>query len=619
MNCLSIAINPAAKSLTPASMEQLSNLQPPCRLQWHGQTGWKRLRRLSNLILAWVFASTAFAGNAPPAHPTLELSGATGTLADNIRAYVNLEHYPCDIEAWRLKRLVKQARQQTQEALHALGYYQADQQLQAQRNNGCWSLSIQVDPGPRIQIHTIDVTITGGLEKLPGSQSLLRNLPIKRGTGLNHADYEATKQAIESLASLYGYFDGHFTRQRLRIDPQAGVADVILQYASGPRYRLGKISVNETRLSRQFLQEYIKLKEGDFYNSEDLTLQQQLLVNSGYFSAVEVLPDRNAMHDQRIPITINTSPRKRHAYKLGLGVSTDTGPRASFNFENRWLNRRGHHYDVETRTSRITQEITFNYMIPLGDAGTHQLGLSLGYRDEDTDTSKSTSTKYGAELTRFLGNRWKRTLTLDSLVEAFSTADARDRTQIVSIGAGLSKTVSDDPLYPRSGWRLSGRITGARQDWLSDIDLLQATGGAKLIRPWGQARLIARGAMGWTEVSEFARLPASMRFYAGGDSSVRGFGYKRLGPVDAEGAVTGGKHMLSGSLELEHPIRSHWGIAVFFDAGNAFNNFDTYDIEKAAGFGIRYHSPVGPIRVDIARDLAYEKAFRIHLSMGPDL
>lgn len=569
------------------------------------------------LIFCPIVVAPALAAEA--LRPVLSIKGGDAASQENIRAFIDMSRFECNIADWRLQRINRTARNTAQQALHALGYYQAKVETSAHRHSDCWTLEIKTSPGERATIRKVNVNVTGGLEKNERCKQLLSELPITAGSQLSHADYESTKLKLESLASHYGYFDGEFTRQELRIDRQGNTADVLLDFDSGERYKLGEILIGKTQLSDNFLRTYIKIKSGDFYNSQDLTLQQQLLANSGYFSNVEVAPDRNAIKGRKIPVTIKTSPRKRHAYRMGMGISTDAGPRATLNFENRWLNRRGHHYQVETQFSRVIKESVFQYTIPLGDAGNHKLDLSLGYKDEDNDTSKSSTSKYSARQTRMLGNQWRRSINLDYLVESFSTADATDRIRLLTPGISWNKTAADAPLYPRSGWRFGLQLLTARQSIFSDLNLSQATSSIKLIRPWGKARLIGRGAIGITKANDFARVPASLRFFAGGDNSVRGFGYKKLGPTDDEGNVIGGRNKLTGSIEVELPIRQRWGLAAFIDAGNAFNDFEKYQLKKAAGIGLRFHSPVGPVRIDIARDVEFSEAFRIHLSMGPDL
>ncbi len=121
---------------------------------------------------------------------------------------------------------------------------------------------------------------------------------------------------------------------------------------------------------------------------------------------------------------------------------------------------------------------------------------------------------------------------------------------------------------------------------------------------------------GITIQDEFDDLPPSMRFFAGGDQSVRGYAYKSLGPKDAQGDVIGGRHLMIGSAEVEMPINDDWSLALFYDTGNAFDNVKDYELAHGAGLGIRRHTPIGPIKLDIARQLEGNRDYRLHLSVG---
>ena len=128
-----------------------------------------------------------------------------------------------------------------------------------------------------------------------------------------------------------------------------------------------------------------------------------------------------------------------------------------------------------------------------------------------------------------------------------------------------------------------------------------------------------KGELGSSLVNQLGDLPVSIRYFGGGDQSVRGYEYQSLGPLNELGEVIGGKHLLSGGVEFDFPIRANWKMAVFMDAGNAFDSFSDYQLKKAAGIGLRWLSPVGPIRLDFASALDDDNKFRIHITMGPDL
>ncbi len=403
------------------------------------------------------------------------------------------------------------------------------------------------------------------------------------------------------------------------VDPSKNIADIHLKFESGPRYHIGKINLEQHQLSHKLIQKYLKLTEGQPYNSQDLTRQQQLFSNSGYFASVEITAQREPNSQHKVPVRIQLEMRKKNAFRIGVGASTNEGPRTSFSYENRWANQHGHHYLAETRWSPVISQVTFDYSIPLGGSVDHRLELGSGFQREKTDTTNSTAFKSSAKLIKTLPNRWKQTLSIEVLREKFQTGNDDDKVTLLMPGIGWSKSKRDQLKRPRKGWRLITSFKTAFQGLLSDIDVAQLSVSAKLIRPLGKGRVLANASTGLTEVNQFSKLPVSLRFYAGGDNSVRGFGYKSLGPKNKSGEVTGGKHKLTGSLEYEHPFKENWGLAVFVDTGNAFNDFSEYKLQTGAGIGLRYHSPIGPIRLDVAQDIKGKSSIRLHLSMGPDL
>lgn len=578
----------------------------------HGTTLWLQT------ILLW-FAASLILPLAAAENPQLLIQGADKAAEKNIRAFVDLVSYQCQEPPWRLAFLKKSSTKKARRALRALGYYQTRINAEIRKTKPCWELMLNIEQGARMKVHRVDLVVTGDMEALPETRSLQKTIQALEGQPLSHADYEKAKNDLELLASRFGFFSGRFTLKRLAIDRKHNQAEIQLHYDSGPRYRFGEISIESDNLSPRLLDQFLVIRRGDEFDSEKLTYQQQVLYDSHYFASVEVIPLRSSNGDHQVPVTIRVQERKRHAYKLGIGFATDTGFRASFGFENRWLNRKGHRYDFSTNWSEISQDSSFNYGIPMGEQGTHRLDLSLGYKSEKTDTSISRTSQYGLIFSRNLPDGWKQTFSLRVFREVFETADNDESTNLLLPGTSVSKTILDNPLYPRSGWRLSAQAKMARQTWYSDLDVFQISGQSKLIRPWKNFRILARGSAGTTSTSNFPRLPATLRFYAGGDSSVRGFGYKSLGPLNADGEVNGGRNLLTGSLELEYPFKTRWGVAAFADAGNAFDSFSDYVLHKSIGIGLRYHSIIGPIRIDIAYPLHPDDGYRLHLSMGPDL
>jgi len=175
-------------------------------------------------------------------------------------------------------------------------------------------------------------------------------------------------------------------------------------------------------------------------------------------------------------------------------------------------------------------------------------------------------------------------------------------------------------LYPSRGSRIGVDLLGSADALGSDVSFLQARLAGKWVHRVSDAgRVILRGEVGSTLVDTVEDLPASKRFYAGGDQSIRGYGFEELGPTDASGNVVGGKYLLVGSVEYERRLFGKWGAAVFYDAGNAFNAIDE-GFNHGTGIGLRWNSPVGPVRIDLAVALSKPgDPLRLHFVIGPDL
>ena len=163
-------------------------------------------------------------------------------------------------------------------------------------------------------------------------------------------------------------------------------------------------------------------------------------------------------------------------------------------------------------------------------------------------------------------------------------------------------------------------MKGAHTALGSDARFLQLRAQGKFIQPIAeQGRLLLRGEAGFSQVSELSSLPASLRFFTGGDQSVRGYSYNSLAPRDSNGKIVGGEQLLVGSMEYERRIKGEWSAAVFYDRGNAIDHW-TEKLKAGAGFGVRWKSPVGQVRVDLAWALSDPgRPFHFHLVIGPDL
>jgi translocation and assembly module TamA len=550
------------------------------------------------------------------------VEGLSPELEQNVRLFLSIEQQRSHVllNEGRLRRLHQKARQEIEKALQPFGYYKPriDAGLQADGQQG-WIARYAIDPGSLLKISVFELKLNEGLRDDPEFAAYLDKLPLKVGDGLNHQHYESIKSGLLNLASERGYFDAGFKLARVEVDLQSYEARISIDFDAGRRYRFGRIEATQNILEPELLQRYIDFKSGDPYLFAALTNLRRALNDSDYFQQVEVNIGEPDKINHEVPVVITLKPRKPNRYSLGLGYGTDSGARGSLVWQKPLVNSRGHSFNTELKLSEIGSSLTARYSVPVLDPRTDRLSYKAGLVNESTDTSESRVETVGIALDRGRG-KWRESLSLDYQVEEFEVSDIRDRSTLLIPGASWSRVWGGDLVITLDGIRLNLDLQGANKEWISDVSFLQAQSGIKFIKRVSDSnRLIVRGRLGGTWTDDFDKLPSSLRFFAGGAQSVRGYAYQSLGPEDADGDVEGGRYLMVGSVELDHRLNGNWGVALFFDAGNAINDLND-DLERGAGFGVRWQSPVGTVRIDLGSAISREgDPWRLHINIGPDL
>lgn len=549
--------------------------------------------------------------------PEMVIQGADEILTNNIRAHIQLPDLDCAASPVRLARFLPGIRQRVVRAGRALGYYGLEQVTRFDVADSCWRLVVEVDPGEPVRFAEIKVEVSDSADLF---QSALENLPIRSGQQLNQSAYEQIKSRLSALAVEQGFFDARYSRSQLQLDLVNNTADVDLEFSPGPRYRIGTVDIQQTdALSDDFIERFLNLQPGSFYSSQTLLGMRNSLNSSHYFSSVSVTPLVDEAANNEVPVRVALSLRPQRVYSVGVGVTTDIGPRVRLDFEDRYRNRNGHSISANTGVSPVQQNLDFSYSIPMRNPATESLDLLAGYLAEDTATFRNNSARLAATY-RFINPwQWRQQMTVGFQSDRSEVGGEVIDANFVIPGISLDRTVADDALYPNRGWRLFGEIKGASDTLLSSESFVQMNIAGKAIRSFGTGRLMLRFDAGTTVTDDLDSLPTSIRYFAGGDQTVRGYRYESLGPENEAGDVVGGKHKLSVGLEYDFPVMENWKLAVFADTGNAFNDFADYDLKTGAGIGVRWLSPIGPIRVDVASALDNDNKLRLHVTMGPDL
>lgn len=537
----------------------------------------------------------------------------------------NIENYIGGLgerDAESLQRFRRVAESRAEKAAQALGYYQAriDTAVIEQKP---LRLVVDVVPGEPIRLRDVTVRIEG-----PASEMAAFRLPdstqLKPGAVLNHGHYDAAKRLIQNQASRYGFFRGHFSAQQLSIDPRAGVADIHLVYDSGPRFQLGAVTFEgNAPFDESLLQRMVPFPADAPYDSERIAELYQALRSSGYFESVRVDANPAEAQQRVIPVNVQMVARTPRSMGLGLGFSTDVGPRGRANWTRHWANPQGHSYGAEMELSAPRQNVGLWYDIPLDPPLTDKLRYAGGYQYEelaDTD-SLSRLLTVGPEWHSKLDSGWQRVISLKWQHEEYRLGDDSGLSTLLMPGVSYSYLHSDNQINPNQGYRLQFDLSAAKEGLLSDTDLVHANVLLKGLTTLAQRhRFLGRVQFGGTASDGFnSSVPPSLRFYAGGDQSVRGYDYQSLSPENREGDKIGGRYLFAASVEYQYSIAERWRVATFFDQGNAFNSLDFPTLKNAVGIGLRWVSPVGPLRLDLAHPLDDDGGVRLHFSMGPEL
>lgn len=550
----------------------------------------------------------------------LTISGVEGEIERNVRTFVALASEPCDAEEWRLRRRFRAMEGEARRALEPYGYYNPTIETSLATDGDCWAATLYIEVGEQVVLRDVLMQVTGEAAADTTFVRLIESSPLKPGAPLRHRDYDQAKKNLETLAADRGYIDATFTDSRLDVWPNEGYADVSLLLDSGPRYRIGDIGITQDFLEPRIAEAYIDLRPGDFYHSDELARAFRDLSDSVYFSNIDIFPDIDNASDGRIPINIVLEPGTRIEYGAGVGYSTDTGARFKTGFRNNRLNRRGHRAFVDLNVAEVIQGVTSEYRIPLGDPRREWFSVTGALTTEQTDTFDSDRQSLGVRWTKAMGERWLRTLALDVDNESFNLGTEVRTARSIIPAVIFDQKTADRDLFPTRGHRYTAELRGTDKYLGSNSTFIQAVLRGRWIYGFGENnRVLARFTAGFTETPDFNRLPPSVRFFAGGDESIRGFEFDTVGPTDADGNVVGGSNLLVASLEYERKLSKSFYGAAFVDAGNAFNNAD-FEAETGAGVGIKWRSPVGAIRLYFGFPVSdSQRSMRIHLTLGADL
>lgn len=573
----------------------------------------RTLTRLAGVVLVLFCALPAWAQN----HLSVEVTGVDAKIRKNIAALLNIEVHSQDPDLTdsRIERLHRAAPRDIRRAVEPFGYYQVQIDASLDHVGSEWRARYAITLGDPVRVSQVNIRLSGEGQYDPRLTSVVSAFPLRVGQVLLHQQYEDGKRDLLRGIATSGYLNAEFDHHHVNVDRTKNEAYIDLAINTQTRYQFGTIRFTTGILDEALLHRYLEFESGDPYNANQLVDLENALYDTDYFSRVEVNDQRAEATNNEVPVEVVLAPSPRHRYTFGAGYGTDTGPRGSAGWNHRRINSRGHRFKSLLKLSEVKSSLVSAYTIPIRNPRTDHLEASASWIDENSGEFEDETWTVGFSQTISRRPGWLETLYVKYQTDSYVAELSSGKSAVIMPGVTWSRIAADDRVFTRLGLRFSLDIRGSHKNFGSDVQFLQVTAGAKAFLPvTTKNRLIFRGDIGTTDVETFADLPPTLRYYTGGDLSVRGYGYNSLSP-----GGEGGEHLLVGSVTFEHAFIEKWSAAVFSDAGNAMNGWDE-NLFKSVGLGVRWLSPVGQVRVDVATPIHQPgRHYMLHLVIGPDL
>lgn len=508
--------------------------------------------------------------------------------------------------------------EQIKQSLHPFGYYLAKVDMKRDESSSAWTVIYDVTLGKPVTVKKIDVNIEGEGKQQRDFNTLVADYPLKAGDVLLQQKYTAFKDDIMALATTDGYFDGKFTQKQIVLSDDLEKADILVAYNTGKRYVFGKTTFKQDFLDDDVFQRFVTYKEGDKYSSKSIADVQRDLYNSNYVKMIDV----TAKHDTKaknVPVEFGITPKKNKKHTFSFGYGTNTGIRAKYDFDWRWVNRRGHQFKANAYAAQKMQSLGAEYRIPAARPATDYYKFFANAERKKYNNKDSVLWNLGGAYHDQKGN-WEREIGIKWQREDFTLGNDRGNVGLLTPYASLTYRKVDNPLNISRGLRVSGTVTGGHTSALSGVSFLQAVANAKAIRRFGEVNKVTlSGGIGRTWVNDFHQLPAAYRFFTGGDKTIRGYRFEHIGERDSSNTNIGGNKMYYISAEYEYFFHDNMAAAVFIDAGDAYSS-NSARLKVGAGVGFHYYSPIGPIKVDVAHGFHEPgDTIRLHLNIGPSM
>ncbi|MCK4507841.1 MAG: BamA/TamA family outer membrane protein, partial [Desulfuromonadales bacterium] len=426
-----------------------------------------------------------------------------------------------------LLRFVEQIPGLAEKALQPFGYYQSEITADLKETDELYRIKVKVAPGDPVRVRKLALRITGpGADKakLKKERSIF---PLKKKDVLRHEFYETGKKSLLLKAVNMGYLEAAYTINLVTVYPEEGSADIELELTTGVRYRFGTVSFEGglDRFDESFLRRFISFSAGDVFSHRELHNTRINFYQANRFNEVLMVPRMDLVsEDLKVPIVVKLTPGPQQSLRPGVGYGTNTGGRVSLNYQNTQVMDRPDVYSLDLLLAEKAQSLISRYTIPQMGHWENNLIGTFAIVHEDIDTYETQIVYTELEQTYGLGSGKTGAYFLRYSREDSDIGTDDNISHLLTPGIRYYQRTYDDPLHPRAGYQFRLELRGSHDKFLSDTTLGQILGAGSFMWPLTQRFTLHTRVEAATTFKDdaFSEIPASMRFFVGGDSSVRG-------------------------------------------------------------------------------------------------
>jgi translocation and assembly module TamA len=574
--------------------------------------------------LAWMAAAIPALSADPVSAQSARFSvdiAAPENLAALLRKNIDLVRWSTreDVTEDQLRQLVRTAPEQARNLLATEGYFSPEVSAVLERREPDWAVRVDVAPGEPTRVVSVDFVVAGAIESDPEREARIEGarkaFALQPGRIFRQADWDGGK--LRGLHSLHRrlYAAALITKSRADIDPESLQARLRVEIDSGPRFSFGDLEIRGLqRYAPSIVRNLSPIRPGDPYDEDAILRFQRRLLVSDFFVSAVVAAGRDPSSAGATPVTVTVVEGTSRKVELGAGFSTDRGARFQAGYTDHNLLDRAWRLNSHVKIDRLSSELLGGLSFPRNEDG-WRYGIEGKNSDQDIQGEQRIDWSVTGARTYAVEN-YESQLALQLVNEKRLIADGpEDNRKATFLSQAWTWNRLDDLLAPREGFAARLHVGGAGAEFGSDRSFGRVTAKGTYLQPVGSfGTLLFRLEAGAVIANRRDNIPSVYLFRTGGDSTVRGYAYESLG-VQEGGAIVGGRYMAAGSVEYIQWLTRQWGVATFYDAGNAVDERSKFRVAEGYGAGVRWHSLIGALSLDVAYGQETGE-YRLHFSAG---